>query len=267
MTTMPRFRRLASAGLIAPLCLALLAGGCVTTAKREVVTTRGDVTVTGSIATLSEAKVAAAARGWGARYDADPKDRANILNYAAALRLNDQTDQAVAVLEKGVVNHPGDAEISAAYGKALATNGDFPQALRVIRQTQRPDRPDWKLFSAEGAILDQMGQAAAARDCYQKALQIAPGEPSILNNLALSHLLAGELEPAEKLLRQAIVAPNATSRVRQNLALVLGLQGRFDEAEAIARAELDPVQAEANLAYIRSMLVQSNSWKKARQQG
>ena len=56
--------------------------------------------------------------------------------------------------------------------------------------------------------------------------------------------------------------PSADSRVRQNLALVVGLQGRFPEAEQIARRELLPQQADANVAYLRGMLSQQNSWQK-----
>jgi len=35
---------------------------------------------------------------------------------------------------------------------------------------------------------------------------------------------------------------------------VVGLQGRFAEAEEIARADLPPDQAAANVAYLRQML-------------
>ena len=42
--------------------------------------------------------------------------------------------------------------------------------------------------------------------------------------------------------------------MRQNLALVVGLQGRFAEAEKIARADLSPEEAAANVAYLRQML-------------
>jgi Flp pilus assembly protein TadD len=44
--------------------------------------------------------------------------------------------------------------------------------------------------------------------------------------------------------------------------LVVGLLGRFDEAERIAGAELSPDQAKANIAYLRQMLSQQNSWAK-----
>jgi Flp pilus assembly protein TadD len=75
-------------------------------------------------------------------------------------------------------------------------------------------------------------------------------------------VLSGNLTEAEKTLREAIAQPNADSRVRQNLALVVGLQGRFDEAEKIAGAELSPDKAAANVAYLKSMLSQQNSWQK-----
>jgi Flp pilus assembly protein TadD len=49
--------------------------------------------------------------------------------------------------------------------------------------------------------------------------------------------------------------------VRQNLALVVGLQGRFAEAENIAQADLPSDQAAANVAYLREMLAQQNGWR------
>jgi Flp pilus assembly protein TadD len=54
--------------------------------------------------------------------------------------------------------------------------------------------------------------------------------------------------------------------VRQNLALVVGLQGRFDEAEKIAAQELSPEQAQANIAYLRQMLAQQNAWSQLKDQ-
>ncbi|ODN65599.1 hypothetical protein [Methylobrevis pamukkalensis] len=151
--------------------------------------------------------------------------------------------------------------MSASYGKALAANGSFQQALTVIRGAQRADRPDWALLSAEGAILDQIGQGDAARRIYLRALSIVPDEPSVLNNLGLSYLLAGDLDNSELTLRRAASQPKATSRIRQNLALVLGLQGKYGEAEAVARNELDPEQAAANIAYLKSMMSQVDRWK------
>ena len=43
-------------------------------------------------------------------------------------------------------------------------------------------------------------------------------------------------------------------RVRQNLALVLGVQGKFDEARKIASTDLPEADAKSNMAYLKSML-------------
>ena len=49
--------------------------------------------------------------------------------------------------------------------------------------------------------------------------------------------------------------------LRQNLALVVGLQGRFDEAKDIASKDLPPVQVEANMTFLRNMLAQPDPWQ------
>ena len=44
------------------------------------------------------------------------------------------------------------------------------------------------------------------------------------------------------------------SRVRANLALAVGLQGRLAEAEKIVRADLPAEEAAANVTYLKRML-------------
>jgi len=252
--------RLMRGALIAPIMLGLLAGCAKKTAT--------DPTTTGAIAQpLTQEDFDKALAYWGERYERDEKSKEVALNYAAALQRTGRTEQAVAVLQKAAINHANDRDVLAAYGKALAAKGDFEQALLTIRRAQTPDRPDWKLLSAEAAILDQTSHNPEARALYAQALDLAPNEPTILSNYGMSFVLSGDLAQAETLLRRAIAAPGADSRVRQNLALVVGLQGRFDEAEKIAGAEMSPDQAKANIAYLKEMLAQQNSWQKLKDGG
>lgn len=225
-----------------------------------------DPTTTGSISRQADAQSThLVMEQWAERYRTNP-DRDTAINYAQALRANGQPAQAVAVLQEAMLRSPRDTVVAAAYGKALASNGDFDQALKVIHSANSQTNPDWRLLSAEGAINDQLGNWAAARLAYDTALKIAPGEPSVLNNLGLSYLLTNNLPQAEATLRKAAASPRADSRVRQNLALALGLQGKFTEAEQVARSELSPEQAEANVTYLRSMISQQNTWRQIRQQ-
>lgn len=215
-----------------------------------------------SVRAVTHQDALAAVDYWGKRYEKDPSDRKAALNFASALRRSGKSLQAVAVLRRASTVHTNDTGVQAAYGKALAANGDLAGALEVIQSAQRPDLPDWRLVSAEGAILDQTGNHENARKRYQYALSLSGSQPSILSNLGMSFVLTGDLKSAETYLRQALAQPNADGRVRQNLSLVVGLQGRFEEAEQIARSDLPPEQAAANIAYLRSLLTQQNTWDK-----
>jgi Flp pilus assembly protein TadD len=239
------------------MAAALGLGGC---AQPQSAT---DPTITGAIANpVTPDDFQKAAAYWGQRYQANTKDRDAALNYGTAEQRLGDTATAVSVLQVASVVHPGDRDILAALGKAYAASGDLEQALATIRQAEDPDKPDWKLASAEAAILDQMGNHDDARKLYARAQALAPNEPSIASNFGMSYMLTGDLAKAETLLRQAVAMPGADSRVRQNLALVVGLEGRFDEAQKIAAAELPPDQAAANIAYLKQMLGEQDVWKK-----
>jgi Flp pilus assembly protein TadD len=190
----------------------------------------------------------------GERYRANPKDAEAALAYGQALRANGQRAQAAAVLEQANIANPGNRQLLAAWGRALADNGNFQQAFDVLSKAHAPDNPDWRILSVQGTTLDQLGRHEEARRYYETALKIVPGEPSVLSNLGLSYMLTKELPKAEAVLRQAYASPRADSRVRQNLGLVVGLQGRFAEAEEIVKADLPPDEAAANVAYLKEML-------------
>ena len=225
--------------------------------------TTGSVPTSGkAVGAMNATELRNAADSIGQAYEKNPRDPQVGMNYASVLRMNGRNDQALAVMQQVAINNPSNREVLAAYGKAQAAAGQLQQALDTILRAQTPDRPDWKLKSAEGAILDQLGRSGEARQRYREALDIQPNEPSVLSNLGMSYVLARDLKTAETYLRSAAQQPGADSGIRQNLALAVGLQGRFQEAETIARQELTAAQAEANVAYLRAMMTQQNAWKK-----
>jgi len=214
--------------------------------------------VTGSLTGKAEAEPAGdpqrAVEVYGERYRANVKDADAALAYGQALRANGQRAQATAVLEQATLANPANKALLAAYGRSLADNGNFQQAFDVLSKAHSPDNPDWRILSVQGTTLDQLGKHEEARRYYESALKIAPGEPSVLSNLGLSYMLSRDLPRAEEVLRQAYANPKADSRVRQNLGLVVGLQGRFAEAVDIVKADLPPEAAAANVAYLKEML-------------
>ena len=240
-------RLLASAAVTVVFAASL--GGCQTMSD-----------VTGSL-TSSSSKAQAvpedprrAAEVYGERYRANPKDAEAALGYGQALRASGQRAQAAAVLEQATIAHPGNKTLLAAYGRALADNGNSQAAFDVLSRAHSPANPDWRILSVQGTTLDKMGKHEEARRYYASALKIVPEEPSVLSNLGLSYMLTRELPQAEETLRRAYSNPSADGRVRQNLALVVGLEGRFAEAETIAKGDLPADEATANVAYLREML-------------
>lgn len=239
----------------------LMAGGCTMRSA-----SRGDIT--GSIAReppRTEAQWRSEIESLAAAYRANPTDATTAARYARALRGTGQNAQAVAVLERVAMREPGNMALLGEYGRALADVGRFEQALEVLGRAHRPDQPDWRVVNTQGSILDATGKHQDAQKLYADALRIAPGEPTILSNLGLSRALSRDLTGAETVLRQAAAHPRADARIRQNLALVVGLQGRFDEAEQIARKDLPSAEAAQNVAAVRQMLSQQNTWARIRE--
>jgi Flp pilus assembly protein TadD len=238
-------RLLTSAAVAAIVAVGL--GGCQTMSD-----------VTGSIASKGapspDADPRRAVDVYGERYRANPKDADAALAYGQALRATGQRAQAAAMLEQATIAHPGNKALLAAYGRALADNGNFQAAFDVLSNAHTPDNPDWRILSVQGTALDQLGRHDEARSYYASALKIVPGEPSVLSNLGLSYMLSKDLPKAEATLRQAYDTGRADARVRQNLGLVIGLQGRFAEAETLVKADLPPDEAAANVAYLKQML-------------
>ena len=247
-------RLFSSAAVTAILAAGL--GGCQTMSDVTGALTSGS---SASASPTSKAEAAPddprrAVEVYGERYRANPKDADVALAYGQALRVTGQRAQAVAVLEQATIAHPSNKVLLAGYGRALADNGNSQAAFDVLSRAHSPDNPDWRLLSVQGTALDKLGKHDEARRYYESALKIVPEEPSVLSNLGLSYMLTRELPNAEQALRRAYGNPRADARVRQNLALVVGLQGRFAEAETIAKGDLPAEEAAANVAYLREML-------------
>jgi Flp pilus assembly protein TadD len=236
---------------VSSVALALALAGTVSGCK-----TMQDLEFTGALGVASapagEAAWRRSSEVWGERYRANPNDPETAINYAQALRANGQRAKAVLVLEQASLAHPRHRAVLGAYGHALAEMGSYKQALDVLGRGHTSDRPDWRILSAQGAVLDQMGRHAEAQRYYGTALRIVPDEPSVLSNLGLSYALSKDLVRAETTLRRAAAHARVDPQVRQNLALVVRLQERFSESER---------------TNLQQMLAQQNGWKQPGQSG
>lgn len=197
---------------------------------------------------------------WAQAHAADPADLEAARAFIDVLRRGGRLDRAVEVGGEALRRHPGDVELVRSVGMALLGLNRGAQAAPLFAALSRADASDWQARAALGVALDQAGLHTEARRAYAEALTLAPGDAGVLTNLGASHLLSGDPETAEEILREAAGQAGATPQTRQNLALAIALQGRFDEAARLARVDLPPELAENNLAYLRALIGDQRRW-------
>ncbi len=66
--------------------------------------------------------------------------------------------------------------------------------------------------------------------------------------------MSGDAGKGEELLRQASTSSEANPKVRQNLALVLGLQGKYDESTKVGSVDLSPDKAQQDTDLLKKMV-------------
>ena len=200
---------------------------------------------------------------WARYWNANQKDTKAAIAYAAHLRALNKNDQALTVLRKTAMSNPQDTEILAAYGKQLAMMSQLPEASKVLYKATATGTPSWETLSVHGTVLDRLGKHQEARTQYQAALKASPGNATVMNNLAMSYAVSGNPKQAEDVLLKAIAKSGGqgNGQLQQNLALVLALQGKFDRARKVLAKVLPPHKVDANMAFIKKMISQRNTWQ------
>jgi Flp pilus assembly protein TadD len=248
--------------VLAAVVAALLTGACSSSGL-------GDLDVTSALgAKTEEAAPVATAEGsksdlekaieyWGKQYEKNPKDAKNALAYAKNLKAANRKNEALAVLQQASFYHSDNREVASEYGRLALEAGQVSLAQKLLAFADDPGKPDWRVISARGTALAKQGSYAEAVPFFERAAALAPSQASVQNNLAMAYAANGEPAKAEEILRRVVDRPTPSendSVVRQNLALVVGLQGKYTEARTIAASTLPAEAAAANVEYVRNMV-------------
>jgi len=144
---------------------------------------------------------------------------------AQLLRSKNDFDDASRSLAQLMLVAPDDPRVVGEYGKVLAQQGLSQAALPFLKRAVELQPKDWTLFSALGVAYDQTDDHNHARLAYEHALELAPGEAAVLNNYAVSRMLAGDLTGAQHLLAQASAKSASNPKISSNLSTLASLQG------------------------------------------
>lgn len=195
-----------------------------------------------------------AAEYWSKIYSKNPRDLKAALAYAQNLKTIGQKKEALAVLQQASLVHGTNRELAADYGRLALELDQISVAKKLLEVADDPAKPDWRIVLARGTVLAKEGSYREAITFYERARVLNPEHPSVLNNLALAYTMSGEADRGEQLLRQASATGSDNAKVRQNLALVLGLQGKYSEATKVGSVDLPSSDAQANTALLKQMV-------------
>jgi Flp pilus assembly protein TadD len=190
---------------------------------------------------------------WSREFDKDPTDAGAGVELATALRLLGRYDESADTASRVLVLHPDSQPAMLETARSYIEMDKGFYALDPLKKAQAITPRDWTVYMLEGLAHEQNEQPDEARAAYLQALTLSPNNPAVLSNLALWYAKRGDTGQAETLLRTAVAQPSANARERQNLALVLGMEGRLTEAEHLMRQDLPPPVADNNLAYLKAI--------------
>lgn len=171
---------------------------------------------------------------WSNEYNLNPADLESALKLSAAVRKLGNPGRAVEITQTTRALYPRDPYLMAEFAAALIASERALDAIPILNEGLSTTPSYGRLWSLKGAALDQQERYAEARQHYDRALRITPNDPNVMANIGLSHALSGDPATAEGWLRRAVAMPNASDSVRQNLILVLKLQGKMEEAERMS---------------------------------
>ncbi|PHS26912.1 MAG: hypothetical protein COA84_05505 [Robiginitomaculum sp.] len=214
--------------------------------------------------TIGRQDVLTQAAFWAKEYDKNPADRDAALALARIVRTLGNPERAAEVASLALTLYPKDADLLLVTGQALVENANGGSAIGFLQSAIALSPANWRASLALGVAFDQVGKPIQARAAFNRALALQPNNPGILSNLGLNYAADGDLAMAERYLRQAVTQPDAPIQARQNLALVLALQGRFDDAKAVALEDLPAEQASKNIEIVRAMIVRPRRWEMLR---
>ncbi len=189
---------------------------------------------------------------WDNVVQSDPRDIVAEVKLAKALRALTRYDEAEAAISQALVVEPKNLEALLESARDHIAAGDGFFAIEPAQRAAELAPRDWRCQSLLAIALEQDQRDDEAVTAHRKALALAPDNPAAITNLGIFEVAHGQTADGEALLRRAADQPSATPQERENLALILGMQGQFDAAEHIERRDLPPSVVDNNLAYLRA---------------
>ena len=189
---------------------------------------------------------------WTEQAEINPMDPVAGVRAAQAMRELGRHQEAAELAERVLLVQPENVEAMLEVGRGHIARGQAFYGIATLERARDARPQDWRAWSLLGTAYEQVRRSQDAQAAWAQALTLSPDNPDVLTNMAMSAMTRGDTAAAEPLLRRAAAQPEASLKVRLNLAMALGLSGKMDEAETIMRRNLPPDAADRNLAWLRA---------------
>lgn len=125
------------------------------------------------------------------------------------LNLLDKVDEAQELLQKIIEKNPGETQPLDALGDILRAHKRFEEAAeyygKAIDTVKNPSKQHWTLFYSRGVCYERTKNWQKAEKDLQKALELSPNQPLVLNYLGYSWIDQNlRLKEAMQLIRKAV---------------------------------------------------------------
>ncbi|SDU74895.1 Flp pilus assembly protein TadD, contains TPR repeats [Pseudomonas psychrophila] len=183
---------------------------------------------------ISHGRGAEASKKLAAARDAQPDFAIQLyLIEAETLSANNQTDRAWNVLQQALKQYPDDMNLLYSRAMLAEKRNNLEQMERDLRAIIKREPDNAMALNALGYTLsDRTTRYAEAKALIQQAYDLNPDDPAVLDSLGWVNFRLGNLDEAERLLRQALERfPD--QEVAAHLGEVLWANGKQREAKKI----------------------------------
>jgi tetratricopeptide (TPR) repeat protein len=208
----------------------------------------------------AKGRLAEAAREWVAVLQIDPRNKSASLSLADALLELKLFQPASIACRQALMVAPGDREISHKLAAALRAERQLEPARDVLQALCDANSRDWGSRFLLSGVLAEMGLEQDAAHHLRKAISQHHRFPEALNNLALLERAAGQTRPAEVHLRAALAIRPDYAAAWNNLGNLCVELSRIQEAaDCYSKAiSIDPEYAEAHTNRALVLLLQGS---------
>lgn len=146
--------------------------------------------------------------------------------------------KTVASAEAAVAASPNDAHLRVALGQIYLNEGRFASAEASFEDAISLGQTDARTVIGLAMSRIAGGRSDAAHDLLQQNMDVVPAA-----DYGLAMALTGDTDEGLRILWAEARQPDATAKVRQNLAYTLALAGRWRESKLVASQDLSPADA------------------------